>query len=294
MSRIRTPARVIACALTVLLLVSGCGASNNSQKGGDKGSITFGMFNFDELIAITNLWSVILKDKGYDVDIKTGDKGPVITGMSDGDYDSVLSLWTDADKQYINRLGKNITKLGTWNDEAKLTVAVNADAPIDSLNQLADNAKTFDNKIIGIESGASITQIVQNKVIPQYGLKQMDFRTSSTPAMLAELGKALKKDDPIAVTLWRPHWAYGAYKLKDLKDPKGALGKADSMNAYSSKKFKSENPKVAKWLGDFKMDTDMLNGLENLLFNEHKTKNYEPLIRDWIKDHKKYVDSLTD
>ncbi|MDN2783572.1 hypothetical protein PAI99_08660, partial [Campylobacter jejuni] len=33
--------------------------------------------------------------------------------------------------------GKNLTALGAWNDEAKLTIAVNKDAPLASLDELA-------------------------------------------------------------------------------------------------------------------------------------------------------------
>ena len=83
-----------------------------------------------------------------------------------------------------------ITDLGAWNDESKLTVVVNEDAPIDSLEELADNADLFDNTIVGIEPGAGLTLAMENEVIPGYGLEDMDFTTSSTPAMLAELAKS--------------------------------------------------------------------------------------------------------
>lgn len=295
----RIRAGLVAGALAVTLILSGCGASNSGQGhdqgegSGEKGKITFGMFSFDELIAITNLWSVILEDKGYDVEIKTADKAPVFVGLSDGAYDAVLSVWSEADSMYIDRYGDDMVDLGSWNDEASLTVAVNADAPVDSLEDLAAHASEFDDKLVGIEAGAALTSIVEKKVIPEYGLEDMDFLKSSTPAMLAELKRAMSSEEPIAVTLWRPHWAYGAYDLKDLKDSAGALGEEDSMNVFGSQDIESKHPEVAEWLGDFTMETAMLHGLENQLFNKNDTDDYEPIVREWMSNNQEYVDSLT-
>lgn len=282
----------LALGAALALALGGC---SDNDDGGDKGTIKLGMFNFDELIAITNLWAVILEDKGYDVEMESADKAPVFQGLADGSYDAVLSIWTSADSRYIERYGDDIVDLGTWNDEASLTIAVNADAPIDSLDELAENADEFDNRLVGIEAGASLTSIVEEEVIPTYGLEGMEFVVSSTPTMLTELEKAMSADEPIAVTLWRPHWAYGAYDLKDLEDPEGALGEIDTMNVFGSSSIEDDHPEVAEWLSDFEMDTDRLHDLENRMFNENEgEEDFEPIIREWIADNQDYVDSLTD
>lgn len=292
--------RILASALglgaAVALSLSGCTASEAGESGADgesKGSITLAVFNFDELIAISNLWAAILEDEGYDVTLQTADKAPAFLGLASGDYDAILSVWSAADARYIEQYGDDIVDLGTWNDEASLTIAVNADAPIDSLAELADNAAEFDNKLVGIEAGASLTAITQDVVIPTYGLEDLDYVISSTPAMLTELQAAIESGENIAVTLWRPHWAYNAYELKDLEDPEGTLGEADTMNVFSSKELEEKSPEVFEWLTAFEMDSDRLHSLENLLFNENSTQDYEPLVREWIADNQDWVDSLT-
>lgn len=279
------------------LALTGCASDGGSgDEGGDeKGTVTFGLFNWDEAIAVTNLWKVILEDEGYDVEIETADPAPVFQGLADGAYDAVLDVWLPlTHEEYVERYGDDIVELGAWNDEAKLTVAVNSDAPIDSLTELADNADEFGNRLVGIEAGAGLTAATENEVIPTYGLEDMDFIVSSTPAMLTELKSAMDSGDNIAVTLWRPHWAYDAYDIKDLEDPEGTLGDAESIYSYGSSTLAEDHPEVSEWLSNFKMDSDHLYSLENLMFNENEgSDDYEPIVREWIEQNQEYVDGLT-
>jgi glycine betaine/proline transport system substrate-binding protein len=187
------------------------------------------VFNgWDEGIAASYLWQSILEDKGYDVKLTFADVAPVYQGLARGDFDLVLDTWlptTHAD--YMERYGDKVDDLGAWNDDARLTVAVNADAPIDSLDQLAAASDQFGGRIVGIEPGSGLMRITGDDVVPGYGLEGMELVESSTPAMLAELKKATDAGQNIAVTLWRPHWAYNAFPVKDLADPKGLLGDAE-------------------------------------------------------------------
>lgn len=287
----------LAAGAATALALTGCSGDggNGGDAGDDKGKVTFGMFNWDEDIAVTNLWKVILEDQGYEVEISAADPGPVFAGLAKGDSDAVLDVWLPlTHKEYIDQYGDDIVELGAWNEDAKLAIAVNADAPIDSLADLADHADEFDNRIVGIEAGAGETAVVQDTTIPEYGLEDMDFVISSTPAMLTELDSAMKDGDNIAVTLWHPHWAYDAYDLKDLEDPEGAMGDAEGIYSYGGKSLKEDLPEVFEWLSGFKMDTDTLASLENVLLNENKDEGeYEDIIRDWIKDNQEYVDGLT-
>ena len=121
----------------------------------------------------------------------------------------------------------------------------------------------------------------------------MDFVTSSTPAMLAELSSAMKKHDDIAVTLWRPHWAYDQWDLKDLKDPKNTLGTAESIHSIGSADFEKKFPEAAAWVKSFRLDSKLLYSLENDMFNGEKTSNYDPIVTKWMNEHQDYVASLT-
>ena len=126
-----------------------------------------------------------LEDEGYTVNLQMADVAPVYSGLTTDDYDVVLDTWLPTTHaSYIERYGDDLTDLGAWNDGAKLAVAVNEDAPIDSLDELAANADLFGGTIVGIEPGAGLTAAVQDETIPTYGLSDMQLQTSSTAAML--------------------------------------------------------------------------------------------------------------
>src|SRR5690606_36984755 len=194
----------------------------------------------------------------------------------------------------MEQYGDDLVDLGAWNEDAVLTMAVNADAPIDSLTELADHADEFGNRIIGIEPGAGLTAATQDSVIPTYGLEDMEFITSSTPAMLAELSAALDAGENVAVTLWRPHWAYDEFPIKDLADPEGTLGAEESIHSIARPGFDEDFPQLSKWLSAFQMDSELLFSLENVMYNtDEEIDDYTSVVEQWIEDNQEYVDGLT-
>lgn len=286
------------------LVLAGCSSSEDTDttaaatSGSDEamagGEITFGVFNgWDESVASSLLWEAILEDKGYDVTLEYADPAVTFQALADGDYDLVTDVWLPGTHaSYLEEFGDDITEVGAWFDSAALTVAVNADAPIDSLADLAANADEFDNRIVGIEPGAGLTAAVENG-IPTYGLEGMDFITSSTPAMLAELDSAMADGENIVVTLWEPHWAYGAYDIKNLEDPEGILGDAESIYTYSRNGFADEFADVNEWMAGFTMESDLLYDLENRLNAASGESEYPEIVAEFIADNQEWVDSLT-
>lgn len=287
---------LVALGLASALVLAACGGGDGGKNADPKENpINLAVFNgWDEAVAVSHLWQQILEDKGYTVKMTNGDPGPVYAGIAAGDYDLTLDTWLPTTHAgYMEEFGKDMEDLGAWNDEATLGLAVNNDAPITSIDELAANADLFGNRIVGIESGAGLTGITQDSVIPDYGLDGMEFLVSSTPAMLAELDAAMRAEENIVVTLWKPHWAYSAYDIRDLEDPKGSLGEAESIHMMSRIGFGEDYPEVAEWISNFRMDSDQLFDLENKMFNEYDGTEYGPIVADWIKDNQDWVDSLT-
>lgn len=297
-ARLRMPKRALAVlGAAVLVAVGGTAVTAaSSATGGAKGTVKVAVFNgWPEGEAASYLWKHVLEKEGYAVDFEYADAGPAFAGLSTGDYDVAFDGWLPTTHEaYLQKYGSKLVDLGAWNDEAKLTIAVNKDAPIDSIDQLAAHASDFGGRLVGIEPGAGLTKAVQEKVIPEYGLGSLDFVTSSTPAMLAELTSAMKQGDDIAVTLWRPHWAYDEFDLKDLKDPKGTLGDAESLHSIGSTGFAKKFPEVAGWVKKFSLDSDLLYSLENAMFNSGaESSAYDGIVSKWMDQHEEYVESLT-
>ena len=294
-------AAAVATAAAVALTLAACGPSQMNGAGAapgggaDDDTITIGVHSgWDEGIAVSHLWQRILEDKGYDVNLETADAGVVFTALAEGDYDLNFDTWLPlTHAEYVKEYGDKLEDLGTWYDDAKLTIAVNEDAPINSLSELADNADLFGNKLVGIEAGAGLTKTTQERAIPTYGLEKMEYLISSTPAMLAELDGATKAGKDVAVTLWRPHWAYDAYPIKDLEDPEGAMGEAEEIKTVGHKGFAEANPEVAGWIKKFTLTDEQLFSLENIMFNEMGGKDNDAAVDKWLEENPDFVAGIT-
>ena len=289
----------VALAGAATLALAGCAGTTETGSSADGGAadrpIEIAVFNgWDEGIAASYLWQTILEDKGYEVELTFADVAPVYQGLAGGDFDLVLDTWlpiTHAD--YMEQYGDDVEDLGAWNDEAKLTIAVNEEAPIDSLDELAAASADFGNRIVGIEPGSGLMRITGDEVVPGYGLERMELIESSTPAMLAELQKATNAGENIAITMWRPHWAYNAFPIKDLEDPKGLLGDTEGIHSVAATSFAADFPEVHAWISNFEMPSDTLYSLEDALFNSYEGDEYGPVVQEWIAANQEWVDSLT-
>ncbi|WP_069761336.1 ABC transporter permease/substrate binding protein [Streptomyces sp. LUP47B] len=297
--------QVAVIGVVVLALVAGgmgifggtSGEATAVSDGKDVGQgkkISIGYVPWDDGVASTFLWKEILEERGYQVDAKQFDAGPLYTSVASGNADFMTGAWLPTThEQYWKKYGDKLDDLGAWYDKTSLELSV--PSYMKDINTLADlkgKASQFGGNITGIESSAGEMALLKSKVLKAYGLdKEYKVVDSSTPAMLAELKRAYAQKDPIVVTLWSPHWAYNDYDLKKLKDPKGAWGSGDGIHTVARKGFADENPVVGRWLKGFKLDEKQLTGLEAEINKAGKGKQQDA-VRSWLKQHPGLVDKL--
>ncbi|MET7912082.1 ABC transporter permease/substrate binding protein [Streptomyces avermitilis] len=300
----RPRAAVAVVGVVVLALVAGgmgifggsmsSTAASDAENVGQGKKVTIGYIPWDEGVASTFLWQEVLEQRGFQVDTKQFDAGPLYTSLAQGDIDFQTDSWLPTTHaQYWKKYGKQLDDLGSWYGPTSLELSVPSYMKgIDSLADLKGQASKFGGKITGIESSAGMMGLLKTKVLKEYGLdKEYKVVDSSTPAMLAELKRAYAKKDPVVVTLWSPHWAYSDYDLKKLKDPKGAWGKGDGVHTLARKGFAQDNPVVGRWLKNFKMTEKQLTGLEAEINKAGKGKQQDA-VRSWLKRNPGVVDKL--
>ncbi|WP_406391723.1 ABC transporter permease/substrate binding protein [Streptomyces sp. NBC_00882] len=301
----RPSPQIAVIGVVVLALVAGgmgifggtSGEGTAVSGGKDVGQgkkISIGYVPWDDGVASTFLWKEILEERGYQVDAKQFDAGPLYTSLASGNADFMTGAWLPTThEQYWKKYGSKLDDLGAWYDKTSLELSVPSYMKdINSLADLKGKASQFGGNITGIESSAGEMALLKSKVLKAYGLdKEYKVVDSSTPAMLAELKRAYAQKDPIVVTLWSPHWAYNDYDLKKLKDPKGAWGSGDGIHTVASKGFAAENPVVGQWLKGFKLDEKQLTSLEAEINKAGKGKQQDA-VRTWLKQHPGLVDKM--
>ncbi len=301
----RPRSQVAMIGVVILALVAGGmgvfgGASGGStavadaKDVGQGKKVTLGYVPWDDGVASTFLWKEILQERGFQVDARQFDAGPLYTSVASGDVDLMTGAWLPTThEQYWKKYGDRLDDLGAWYGKTSLELSVPSYMKgIDSLDDLKGKAARFGGKITGIESSAGETALLKSKVLKEYGLdKEYKVVDSSTPAMLAELKRAYSQKQPIVVTLWSPHWAYNDYQLTKLKDPKGAWGSGDGIHTVARKGFAGDNPVVGGWLKDFKLDERQLTSLEAEINKAGKGRQQDA-VRAWLKKNPGVVDKL--
>ncbi|MFD6099505.1 glycine betaine ABC transporter substrate-binding protein [Nocardiopsis flavescens] len=293
-------AALSAAGMSTVLLLTACGGGGDQsltgpgegEEGGGGQAVNIALIAWEEAIATTAMWQVILEEKGYDVTVTDVDVAPMYQGAANGDVDLFLDTWlpvTHAD--YWEDYGDDLEDLGTWYDNAKLTITVPSYVEdVNSIEDLAGSADEFGGRIVGIESGAGLTRVTKEEAMPGYGLDgEYELVESSTAAMLAELDSAIAEEEPIVVTLWRPHPAYAKHDLKDLEDPEGLMGDAEEIHAVGRAGFGEDFPELSQWLQDWEMTDDELATLEVLTLEDHKD-DPQAGARAWLADNPEFLE----
>lgn len=271
------------------LALTGCSqqaAEDDGGSGGDKGDIKLGyVTGWTDGQSVSLLLEDQLGKMGYNVETETFSEAAVLyAGVANGDVDMYPSSWPEVThKQYMDEYGDKLEDVGAYYDNAVLTIAVPKYMDdINSIEDLKGKGKDFGGEIIGIEPGAGLTAATE-KMIPEYGLDdEYKLVTSSTAAMLTELGNATDAEEDIVVTLWRPFWANNAYPVKDLEDPKGAMGEAEKLHFTATKGFSDEFGDAADYISKIKLDDKQYGDLEDLVVNEYEDDG-EAAIAEWLK-----------
>ncbi|WMJ83328.1 glycine betaine ABC transporter substrate-binding protein [Oscillospiraceae bacterium LTW-04] len=286
---------IVLIVSLVLVLFGGCASSNKpadnssaSAPAETKGTIDIGYVNWAECIAVSNLWKVILEEKGYEVTLTQLDVAPLFVGLSKGDIDIFMDAWLPiTHATYWAEYKDSLEDYGIWYQEsAKIGIVVPSYVTINSIEELEGAADQFNDQVIGIDPGAGIMKATE-AAKEDYGLG-LEIVQGSEPAMMASLEKAYGKNEWIAITGWSPHWMFAKFDLKYLEDPKGSYGEAEEIHTLANKDFSGEHAEVATMLKKFKMTDAQIGSLEALI-----NEGMEPTDAavKWIADNKEVVDA---
>ncbi|MDJ1114002.1 glycine betaine ABC transporter substrate-binding protein [Microbacterium dauci] len=278
-----------AASLTLAGCASGNQAEGGSGEGGDAslGTITLGFLpSWTDGLSTAYLLEDQLEKIGYTVEMEElTEAGPLYAGLAQGDVDMYPSAWPEVTHaSYMEKYDGQIDDIGAYYEGAVLTIAVPDYVDIDSIEDLADNADRFGGKIYGIEPGAGLTKQTQESMIPEYELEDsFELVTSSTAAMLTELDSAIAAERDIVVTSWRPFWANDAYGLKDLEDPRGAMGEPEALHFLGTAGFAEEYPEAAELIAGIKLTDETYASLEDMVVNEYGEGKEAEAIDAWIE-----------
>ncbi|TFJ93277.1 glycine betaine ABC transporter substrate-binding protein [Lentibacillus salicampi] len=270
---------------------------SNGNEIGEK-SITLGVDNYVSNTSNTYVAKLLLEEIGYDVEVNQTDVGVEYTGLSNGSTDAIVGAWLPTTHgSYWDEYKDDLEKINTVTEKVELGLAVPAYMEdINSIEDLANNTSNVGEKlewtITGISPGAGEMKMMNNEVMPGYGLNEdWELLESSGAAMSAALSDAIDQKEPIVVTLWTPHWTFNEFDLKILEDPKGTFGEPDDVFSVAGKDFKDQSPAAYKFLEQFsitkentqKMMVDIKDGMGEEEAAQKFIDNNPDLKDEWLE-----------
>jgi len=274
--------------LFVVLIIFTITSCNNKKKKVDESKkVTMLYGNWVGGIALSHLAKVALEQDSFEVELISLELGLIYGELAKDNPKG--DLFTDAwlpntQKPYWDEYGHNLVVLGKVFEDGTTGLIVPSYVPINSIEELNAHRDKFDGKIIGIGSGAGI-HMNTIKAIEEYNL---DFEqiTSSGPAMVASIEKAVRDQEWVVVTGWKPHYKWAVYDLKYLEDPKG-IYPTDFVGTIARKGFEEEKPDAARFFRNMKLNEEQLYSL----FASVDKYGEMDGARKWYYENKKLVDS---
>ena len=238
------------------LLPAGC-------SGGEQ--VTLGYLTWDENVAVANLTKVLLEqDLGYEsVELKraTG-VGPVYRMVASGDADAFQDAWLPNQEDQFKEVRYDVELLDPWfKGTTKFSIATPAYMNVSSIGELKRSEAEY---ILGIEFDAEMMGRISSHAIPDYGLEQ-ELIEADTEAMLVEVEKRYRFEEPFAFVAWSPHWMNQVYDFDYLDDPKGSLGRLTEpadVTTIVRDGFREEDPAAYEFMDRMELTESEVTSLQ--------------------------------
>ncbi len=276
-------------AILMVAALTACGNSGQGKESEEKDKdIAIGQISWAENIAVTNMWKVILEDKGYNVKFNYLNMGSTMTALESGDLDASLEVWLPVqDANYLEEYQDTVNFSDeTWFDEAKVGLVVPTYLEdINSVEDLNEHKELFNSEIVGFDPGAGTMEVTE-QLIKDYDL-DFELVPSSESAMLAEIKKAVNDKEHIVAPLWSPHWVFSKYDLKFLEDPQNTFGGVEKIHHATRQGFEEDYPEVSEWFKNWKMNNQQIGELIDYVESSEEPADGA---EKWVEENQDLID----
>ena len=255
-------------------------------------SVRFAEVGWTDITATTALASEVLEALGYEPRVDTVSVPIAYAGMRNNDFDVFLGNWMPSmasiSDPYIER--GEVERLVANLEDAKYTLAVPHyvyDAGVTSVNDLAEHAEQFEQRIHGIEAGNDGNELIQQMIDDDaYGLGDWQVIDSSEAGMLAELSARVPNEKWMVFLGWEPHPMNTNFEMAYLSDADDYFGpNLGGATVYTNTRtgFVESCPNVGELLSNMTFTLEMENQLMSAIMDE----GVEPreAARDYLSAH---------
>ncbi|SEQ66457.1 glycine betaine ABC transporter substrate-binding protein [Piscibacillus halophilus] len=282
---------LITLMMVSLIVLAACGSSDEaegSEEGGeDKGTISFAVTPWTSTVPPTKVAKIILEDMGYEVEETQADVSSTFVGLSRGDLDVFMDSWMPAHELQFEEYEDSIEMVATSYEDADSGLVIPTYVEgIEKVSDLKGREDEFNNKIYGIEEGASATEMMRD-LIEEADL-DLELITSSEGGMLAQAQKEMNSDNPVIFYGWRPHTMFNKYDIEVIEDDYGYF-ETSSVHVLANNGLKDKAPDAYEFLQNWSIP---LEDVEEMIVKIEDGQDEEEVAQEWIDEHQDQVDNM--
>ena len=267
----------------------------------DCGTVTFSDVGWTDITATTAATTLVLDALGYETDIKVLSVPVTYTSMANGDIDVFLGNWMptmEADIAPYREAGTVDTVRANL-EGAKYTLATNAAGAalgIDDFSKIAEHGDALDQTIYGIEPGNDGNRLIMDMIEANaFGLEGFEVKESSEQGMLAQVGRAVSRDEPVVFLAWEPHPMNANYDLTYLTGGDDYFGpNLGGATVYTNTRagYVDECPNVGALLKNLEFTLAMENEIMGAILDEGEDP--QDAAKAWLAANQDVLDGWLD
>jgi len=267
---------MFAGAALALVLSTGMAAAQEPESCK---TVNFSDVGWTDITATTGVAAVILAALGYEPDVKVLSVPVTYTSLKSGDIDVFLGNWMPTMEADIApyRDDGSVETVGANLEGAKYTLAVpkyTYDAGLKSFEDIAKFKDELDSTIYGIEPGNDGNRLILEMIEKDtFGLKGFEVKESSEQGMLAQVQRAVDRNEPIVFLGWEPHPMNAKFEMAYLSGGDDVFGPDfGGAMVYTNvrKGYREECPNVGKLLENLVFTLQAENEIMGAILNDGK------------------------
>ena len=239
--------------------------------------VRFSDVGWTDITATTAATKTVLEALGYDVDVKVLSVPVTYASMKGGDIDVFLGNWMPTMEGDIApyREDGSVETVRANLEGAKYTLAVNkaaADLGIKDFADIAAHKDALEGKIYGIEPGNDGNRLIIDMIDGNaFGLDGFEVAESSEQGMLAQVGRASGRDEPVVFLGWEPHPMNANYEMSYLTGGDDFFGPnlgGATVHTNVRAGYVAECPNVGALLNNLEFTLAMENEIMGAILND--------------------------
>ncbi|QVM91487.1 choline ABC transporter substrate-binding protein [Pseudomonas entomophila] len=273
----------------VLALALSLGTAHATDNDAQCGTVKLADPGWSDIASTNAVARLLLESLGYQVKIDSLAVPIIYGGLKDGRVDAFLGNWMPAQQGFHDKFIANgdVRQLARNLEGTEFTLAVPDyvwETGVKDFADLHKYADKFDKKLYGIGSGApanlSLKEIIDKN---DFELGQWKLVESSEQAMLAQVDRAVKKQQFITFLGWTPHPMNVKLKMHYLTGGEKWFGSKGDVYTLTRKGYPQACPNAAKLLANLTFTL----GMENSIMAEvvDKKVSFDEAAKAWLKDH---------